>query len=214
MPSATTSDATARPGDNVDGPRTRAAALPADERRAAIVEATIPLLYEHGSGVTTRQIAEAAGIAEGTIFRVFPDKDSLIAAAIEKAFDPAPLDRALRSIDLALPLEARLIEAVDAIKHRVNKIWLLMTAVGMTKPPTPPDHGNRRGTPDVDTLAALFEPDLGQLRRDAVVAAQLLRGLTFAGSHPALIVDEPLSSDEIVSLVLDGIRLHDQDDSP
>jgi len=186
--------------------------MPADERRAAIVEATIPLLYEHGSGVTTRLIAEAAGIAEGTIFRVFPDKDSLIAAAIEKAFDPAPLERALRSIDMAQPLETRLIEAVDAIKHRVNKIWLLMTAVGMTKPPTPPDGGNRRGTPDVDTLALLFEPDLGQLRRDAVVSAQLLRGLTFAGSHPALIVDEPLTSEEIVSLVLDGIRRHDLED--
>ena len=42
-----------------------------------IVAATLPLLLEHGELVTTRQIAEAAGIAEGTIFRVFADKDEL-----------------------------------------------------------------------------------------------------------------------------------------
>jgi AcrR family transcriptional regulator len=189
-----------------EGARTRATALPADERRAAIVDATIPLLFEHGSGVTTRLIAEAAGIAEGTIFRVFPDKDSLIAAAVDKAFDPAPLEAALRAIPMDQPLEARLVQAVDAIKDRVQRIWLLMTAVGMTKPPSRRDHG--RGTPDIDTLALLFAPDADELRRDVLVAAQLLRGLTFAGSHPALIVDEPLSSAEIVSLVLDGVRRH------
>ena len=37
-------------------------------------------------------------------------------------------------------------------------------------------------------------------------AAQLLRGLTFAGTHPALIAGEPLTPDEIVSVLLDGIR--------
>ena len=56
--------------------RTRATALPPSERRAEIVAATLPLLLAHGAAVTTRQIAEAAGIAEGTIFRVFPDKES------------------------------------------------------------------------------------------------------------------------------------------
>ena len=58
----------------VDGPR-RAAALPADERRSMIVAAALPLLLEHGEMVKTRDIAAAAGIAEGTIFRVFATKD-------------------------------------------------------------------------------------------------------------------------------------------
>ena len=49
----------------------RAAPLSPDERRRAIVDAVLPLLIEHGRAVTTRQMAEAAGIAEGTIFRVF-----------------------------------------------------------------------------------------------------------------------------------------------
>ncbi|HEX9549144.1 MAG TPA: helix-turn-helix domain-containing protein, partial [Acidimicrobiales bacterium] len=61
----------------------RAAALPPDERRSMIVAATLPLLLAHGERVTSRQIAEAAGIAEGTIFRAFADKDELIATVLE-----------------------------------------------------------------------------------------------------------------------------------
>ena len=45
-------------------PSRRASALPADERRAAIVAAVRPVVLEHGERVTSRQIAEAAGVAE------------------------------------------------------------------------------------------------------------------------------------------------------
>ena len=84
----------------MDGPATaikakRAPALAPDDRRAMIVAATLPLLLEHGDRVTSRQIAEAAGIAEGTIFRVFADKDEIIRAVVESALDPEPLEVAL-----------------------------------------------------------------------------------------------------------------------
>jgi AcrR family transcriptional regulator len=189
--------------------RARAAALPAEERRSAIIAATVPLLLAHGAAVRTRQIAEAAGIAEGTIFRVFPDKESLIEAAIEAAIDPEPVEAALRGIDAGLPLEERLVEAVDILQRRVVDVWNLMSAVGAT-----PFSAKRRSPPSLAGLAAVFEPDRARLRRDPVAAAHLLRGLTIGASHPAMNVDGPLKPAEIVSILLDGVRIPSERGSP
>lgn len=70
--------------------RTRARPLSRDERRDAIAAATVPLLVQHGAAVTTRQIADAAGVAEGTLFRAFADKDEILRAAVVRSLDPAP----------------------------------------------------------------------------------------------------------------------------
>lgn len=185
-------------------PRPRAAAMAPEARRAAIVAATIPLLATHGRSVTTRQIAQAAGIAEGTIFRAFPDKESLVAAAVEAALDPAPDDAALAAIDPALPLEARLREATAILRRRVAGIWKLMTAVG----PERASAVRTRRPPDLGALAGVFEPDRARLRLEPVACAQLLRGLVLAGSHPAL-AEEPFVPEELVSVLLDGIRVAD-----
>jgi AcrR family transcriptional regulator len=192
----------------------RAAALPPSERRAEIVAATLPLLLVHGASVTTRQIAEAAGIAEGTIFRVFPDKESLIAAVVESAFDTKTVDAALAAIDPSLPLEPRLVAAVEILRRRFADILQLRTAVEMMQlSETMKATAERHQSPDLHGLAALFEADRDRFRRTPLEAAHLLRGLTIAGTHPSLILDEPLSSTEIVSLFLDGVRARDTRDA-
>src|SRR5918994_4685425 len=71
----------------------RAASMSPDARRKAIVGVLVPLIVERGGEVSTREIAEAAGIAEGTICRVFPDKRSLMLAAAEEAINPAEGER-------------------------------------------------------------------------------------------------------------------------
>ena len=186
----------------------RAAPLPASERRAAIIEATLPLLLTHGPAVTTRQIAEAAGIAEGTIFRVFPDIESLIQATVDAAYDPVQVGKELASIGADLSFEGRLVEAVRILQNRLESMWQLMSISGVPKPVA---FGKARAVtldrPDVAALVAFLVPYREQLRRDPAVSAQLLRGLTLAGTHPALVVDGgPMSPDEIVSLLLDGLR--------
>jgi len=62
-----------------------------EDRRQAIIEATLPLLLERGTEMSTREIAQAAGIAEGTIFRAFETKQDLIHATIHTALMPVDL---------------------------------------------------------------------------------------------------------------------------
>ena len=177
----------------------RAPALSPEDRRAAIVAATLPLVLERGSNVTTRQIAEAACIAEGTIFGVFPDKDAVVRAVVEAALDPEAAERALAAIARSLPFEEQLVAAVQIMQDRLANIWRLVSSVGDTGiAPRPPG--------DFAELVAIFEAQCWRLRVTPVVAARQLRALTLAVSHPVLFVDAPMTAREIVALLLDGIR--------
>jgi AcrR family transcriptional regulator len=187
----------------------RAAPLPPEERRAAIIAATIPLIRLHGAAVTTSQIALAAGLAEGTLFRVFPDKESLIAAAVQHACDPAPAEAQVAALDRTRPLRELMIAAVEILQRRVEQIWSMLTVLGIPPNPTippPPEQGLTRA------LADLFEPFRNDLRCEPLHAARLVRTMTFAGTHPRLAANMPLTAAEIVSVLLDGIRKHDEED--
>jgi AcrR family transcriptional regulator len=193
----------------------RAAPLPAQERRAAILTAALPLVREHGADVTTKAVAEAAGIAEGTIFRVFKDKEELLAAVVERAFDTGELERRLGSIDLRLPLAERVTVATRMIQQRLEGLWQLMAAMRMGAPPHQrsasgaaswdPRAHRRRDEPLMHQVARLFEPDPGSLTCTPDQAARLLRLITFSGSHPLISHGQPLTADEIVDLLLHGI---------
>ena len=182
---------------------TRAAALPADQRRAAIIAAALPLLLERGANVSTRQIAEAAGIAEGTIFAVFPGKDAVVQAVLEAALDPEPTERELAAIDQSPPLERQLEDAVCIMQRRTNNIWRLVSSVGDDfAPRTPPA--------DFKALGELLKPHRKQLRTDSIAAARQLRALTLAVSNPMLFAGAPMTPREIVTLFLDGVRMGGQ----
>jgi AcrR family transcriptional regulator len=177
----------------------RAAALPPDQRRSMIVEATLPLLIEHGDRVTTKQIAEAAGIAEGTIFRAFGDKDEVIAAVVEAALDPEPLEAALLAIPAVLPFEDRLAAAIVIMQQRVIDIWRLVSSIG-----TRFHEMTRRPMVVSDALVQMFEANRARIAVEPIVAARLLRALTLSTTHPML-AGEPMSPDELVQLFLHGV---------
>ena len=190
--------------------RARAAALPVEERRTAIIAAALPLFLEQGAAVTTREIAQAAGIAEGTIFRVFDDKTALLDAVIAAALDPAPTEAAIEEIDATLPFGDRLVAAVEILRQRVLYVFNVFSAAsGTTR-----GSGTAPGSAELPGLTAIFESEADHLSRAPAEAARVLRGLTFACVHPAFGTDSPLTSEAIVAVLLDGIRLPSGEDSP
>ncbi|NQX27984.1 TetR/AcrR family transcriptional regulator [Microbacteriaceae bacterium VKM Ac-2854] len=184
--------------------RTRAQPLDADERRAEIIRCTIPLLLEQGRDVTTARIAIAAGVAEGTLYRVFPDKESLIEAAVAAHLDAAPLYAELDAVDRSGTLEARVTDVAEILQRRFRSIVAMMTAMQTRKPPER-GHGVDGRPPLLDLVAELLAPDAERLSVSPARAAQVIRLLAFSASHPGLGDGEPFTPADIAALVLHGI---------
>jgi AcrR family transcriptional regulator len=180
------------------------------DRRRAIVEAVVPLLIEQGAMVTTRQMAAAAGIAEGTIFRVFPDKSALIHEAIKATMDPAPVQRELAAIDPSCTFEEQVRVATVSLLKRLEAIVAVMTVMR-----TMPSEGRRTRAPSphvaeahreiLRSLVDLFERHRSELRIDPRRAAVVLQGLVFATGHPGITRADKLTDEDIVSVLLSGI---------
>jgi AcrR family transcriptional regulator len=202
-------------GDSARAPkpaaRRRVAPLSPDERRAAIVEATLPLLCEHGSAVSTRQIAEAAGVAEGTIFRVFPDKHALLVATTVRGIRPDRDQPLLSSVDMSGDLRARLTQTVTLLADGVAARGRLMFVIRelLSDPDAAPLIGAQIEDNRIKTMAALedvLEPDRRRLRISISQASRIILNLIFSASG-MFDNSEALSSEEVVAVLLDGLLI-------
>lgn len=175
-----------------------------------IVRAVLPLVVEHGAAVTTSQIARAAGIGEGTIFRAFKDKDELIEACVVAALDPGESLEIIGEIPGDLPLEQRLQEAVEALVAHLHRIGAVMTAVHRER--VRPEHLRGRAAKSGDSrresmeamrtaIVGLLRPDAANLRLPIEKAAALFLSLLFSMARP---VPGGPSSAEVIDVFLHG----------
>jgi len=193
----------------VENRRRRVPALAPEERRAALIQATIPLLHEHGLEVSTRQIAAAAGVAEGTIFGVFESKNSLVVCSVIKALDPQVTLDGLAAIDRSLPLRERMADAAERIHARMAENAALMTAArklilaGQQDPDAQARMASSRERLK-DALVEVIAPDAAQLRQSPEAVASML--LLFCGANTYGPFGDPdnFRGTELVSLLLDG----------
>lgn len=192
--------------------------MPPEERRAAIVAATVPLVYEHGYAVSTRQIAAAAGVAEGTLFRAFPDKQSLLDAAVAKALDPQQGVRALDAIDPSRPLDERVTMAVEILRYGIERTWQLFAALRATEKDARHQEAMRNFSAWdllITALAKVVEPDAYRLTVPPPKAARVLGTMVIISArHLGVTTDRAstLTTAETVDVLLHGLVRPDPHD--
>lgn len=171
-----------------------------------IVRTAIPLFAECGAAVTTAKIARAAGIGEGTIFRVFADKDELLQACMAEALSPEHAVRELDAIDVSQPLPERLAEAAEALQAHMSRMGAIAGSLGHRggkHPGMVRGAGRNESTARIRAaLVELLEPERAALRRPPEQIAALFFGLLFTQPRTE---DEPdLTPQELVEVFLYG----------
>ncbi|WP_425558380.1 TetR/AcrR family transcriptional regulator [Cryptosporangium japonicum] len=166
--------------------RRRASALSPEQRRETIVRAALPLVAERGAAVTTAEVARAAGIAEGTIFRVFPDKNALLDAVVVEVLRPDHVIAQLESIDLDQPLAVRLTEAGEALAAHLMRLGAVLGTLHATGRPLS-RHSGEPTAPATRGTAGTHDPadTVGTTGTTGAVGAAASRGVEDTGAECA-----------------------------
>ncbi len=196
--------------------------LSAAERREAILDATMGLFARHGSaGARTRDLAGAAGVSEAMVFKLFPDKDALYRALLERKIAEAERELPLASLaESEDPPEAFFGRIAGTILRRIEEdpsfMRLLLYSALEGHPLTQEfDRARAEGVRRVIIAYLRRGARRGLLRRvDAPVAARSFVGLViwFAMSRTlfrekgSLAVHRDRLVREVVRLFLDGVR--------
>jgi hypothetical protein len=108
------------------------------------------------------------------------------------------------------------VAAVRIVQDRLLAVVELLMALGSPGPSEGQDR--RRMDPRarlghgqlLEAMAELIEPDRQQLRLSPIETARIARLLTFAASHPKITDAEPMTAEQIVSVLLHGVLVADQ----
>ncbi|MDR0836844.1 MAG: TetR/AcrR family transcriptional regulator [Propionibacteriaceae bacterium] len=209
--------------------RTRAKPLDADTRRAEIIAATRHLLAANGTNFTTKAVAEAAGIAEGTIFRVFSSKRELIAAVIQDLLDPTQYVAQIEALPDA-DLQEHTVALLSVLRgglQRANGIFSAMAAVSSADRPGDPNscpdpgsdesvkhafkrHQHDKMTALKDAVTASLEPYAAELCVSPALAAATVWMTAMASAHPFVSEYNDLDTEELAQLLIHGFANDNQ----
>jgi len=193
MTATSTSEAHSVPARRADAAR----------NRATLLDVARTVFASRGLDVPVEEIARAAGLGVGTVYRNFPTKEALVAAVIERAFDEltAASVAAMRGADpgqsfFQLLHDSAVVMARDIVMVRVARL------------------GNGPGRPEPDYVRRLLDASGAVLAR-AVEAGAVASGLT-AEDISALLIgigeaanhrgDPTEHVERYVAILIEGLR--------
>ena len=195
--------------------------MPASERRDSLIAAARPLLFSEGRDFTTKQVAKAAGVAEGTIFRVFASKQELLEAVVEDVLDPGALVAALDAMPDDPTLDARVKRIIGLLHHNLDDVRQFFAALraipahgkGPHAHPAP-EHSNAMHSRQMRSAqlshAAIergLAPFADQMTINPSTAAAYLRAMTLTISHPFMMSGAPtMSPNQLGDLLVHGMK--------
>ncbi len=175
-----------------------------------------PLLAARGAAATSRDLADVAGVAEGTLFRAFGSKGNLIHAVLENYLDAEVLRTRFSGTDDDASLDVVVSSIMRILSDRVTGLFVIASAID---PGGTGDH-RKRGRPHpsnkhgedlarMDQLIAdQLEPYAAQLSISPAKAAEFIRGVAFTAAFPrarSVVGITQLSVEELTALALHGV---------
>lgn len=179
-------------------------------RRERLVDAALVVFARHGvDGATIKDIGAQAGVAPALIYHYFPNKEALLATAVEK-YGFLPEIRAAAAIPPSMPASEFLASMARGLYARLSERIDLLRLVMARSQTHPEMRAQMAGlTGEAETLLAQYlraRVDVGELREHpAEIAARMLLFTVVMWR----LADAPAGElDAAVELVLAGLRAH------
>jgi AcrR family transcriptional regulator len=181
----------------------------AETNRARILAAAAALMAERGLDVGHNEIARAAGVAVGTVYRRFPDRSSLIDALYRDEV-AAVVASARTALDIADPWRGLATFMTETVERLATSPGLRQLSTGSAHGHALGDHARSQIAPVVTELlgrahrAGVIRPDVTE--RDLALVPIMIGAVIGSARH----VDPDLWRRPLV-IVLDGLRATDRE---
>lgn len=181
--------------------------MSAEDRRVDIARRVVPAIREHGHTVSTRQLAEAAGVSEGMLFKAYDTKNDVLKASFEQLFRDALHTPIVEDGDPPSSLEGVVTALVEHATETFRGLFSFMAAMPREVMTEPSEEEHRAFHAAFDRWTDLLEPHAAELAISPEQAASFVRAVVFATAQPAYSGYElDITTAQTVRLILGGLR--------
>jgi AcrR family transcriptional regulator len=176
----------------------------AERNRARVLDAARELFGQRGDEVQMDEVARRAGVGVGTLYRHFPTKEALVAAAAEQRFSEIQAAYRAARADVADELEALrllLVHVGEAQTRDRGFSIVVETTLGSGDPP-----GGARAELEAELTALVRQGQASGVIRPDIDPADALA--VTCGLATAIVRRPARAWHHYVDIVIDGLRTH------